>query len=216
MFKTICENYSQVHNPVSITNDNSISFDGSQIQSEFFPALEEILNYFKTRADNGIKNDEITFLEVGAWKGLWGMAFTEICNQLGVKGKYVTLTMIDQDPNNQPLYKTIDWINQQPHMTAELIDSDTMAPNALDLVLEKEKSFDIVFIDAGHKYHEVMNDIEKFAPLANEILLFHDIRPINTTVNCGVYEAIHNSDIKLDKEITVLNDQMGIGIKFIG
>ena len=212
MFKTICENYSLVHNPVSITNDDSISFDGSQIQSEFFPALEEIVNNFKLK---GHYNDELTFLEVGAWKGLWGMAFVEICKELGVKGKYITLTMIDQDPNNQPLYKTIDWINQQPNMTAELIDSDTMAENALDLVLEKGKSFDVVFIDAGHKYHEVMNDIEKFAPLADSMLLFHDIKPINTTVNCGVYEAICNSDIKLDKEISVLNDQMGIGIKFI-
>ena len=212
MFKTICENYSLVHNPVTITNDDSISFDGSQIQSEFFPTLVEIVNNFKLK---GHYNDELTFLEVGAWKGLWGMAFVEICKELGVKGKYITLTMIDQDPNNQPLYKTIDWINQQPNMTAELIDSDTMAENALDLVLEKGKSFDVVFIDAGHKYHEVMNDIEKFAPLADSMLLFHDIKPINTTVNCGVYEAICNSDIKLDKEISVLNDQMGIGIKFI-
>jgi hypothetical protein len=212
MFKTICENYSLVHNPISITNDNSISFEGSQVQSEFFPALSVIREYFSNIGQN-LK--EITFLEVGAWKGLWGMAFVEICKELGVKGKYVTLTMIDQDPNNQPLYKTIDWINQQPNMTAELIDSDTMAGSALDLVLEKGKSFDIVFIDAGHKYHEVMNDIEKFAPLADSMLLFHDIRPINTTVNCGVYEAICNSDIKLDKEISVLNDQMGIGIKFI-
>ena len=212
MFKTICENYSLVHNPVTITNDDSISFDGSQIQSEFFPTLVEIVNNFKLK---GHYNDELTFLEVGAWKGLWGMAFVEICKELGVKGKYVTLTMIDQDPNNQPLYKTIDWINQQPNMTAELIDSDTMAENALDLVLEKGKSFDVVFIDAGHKYHEVMNDIEKFAPLADSMLLFHDIKPINTTINCGVYEAICNSDIKLDKEISVLNDQMGIGIKFI-
>lgn len=212
MFKTICENYSLIHNPVTITNDNSISFDGSQIQSEFFPALETIVDHFY-RKEYDLK--EITFLEVGAWKGLWGIAFVEICKKLGVKGKYVTLTMIDQDPNNQPLYKTIDWINQQPNMTAELIDSDTMAENALDLVLEKGKSFDIVFIDAGHKYHEVMNDIGKFAPLATDMLLFHDIRPINTTVNCGVYEAICNSNIKLDKEISVLNDQMGIGIKFI-
>ena len=212
MFKTICENYSLVHNPVTITNDDSISFDGSQIQSEFFPTLVEIVNNFKLK---GHYNDELTFLEVGAWKGLWGMAFVEICKELGVKGKYITLTMIDQDPNNQPLYKTIDWINQQPNMTAELIDSDTMAENALDLVLEKGKSFDVVFIDAGHKYHEVMNDIEKFAPLADSMLLFHDIKPINTTINCGVYEAICNSDIKLDKEISVLNDQMGIGIKFI-
>ena len=212
MFKTICENYSLVHNPVTITNDDSISFDGSQIQSEFFPTLEEIVNNFKLK---GHYNDELTFLEVGAWKGLWGMAFVEICKELGVKGKYITLTMIDQDPNNQPLYKTIDWINQQPNMTAELIDSDTMVENALDLVLEKGKSFDVVFIDAGHKYHEVMNDIEKFAPLADSMLLFHDIKPINTTANCGVYEAICNSDIKLDKEISVLNDQMGIGIKFI-
>jgi hypothetical protein len=72
----------------------------------------------------------------------------------------------------------------------------------------------MVFIDAGHKYHEAANDIEKFANLASDMLLFHDIRPIAANPNCGVYQAIVDAGIKLDEEISVA-DEMGIGIKFI-
>jgi hypothetical protein len=72
----------------------------------------------------------------------------------------------------------------------------------------------MVFIDAGHKYHEAANDIEKFANLASDILLFHDIRPITPTDNCGVYQAIQDLKITLDEEIAV-GDEMGIGIKYI-
>ena len=75
--------------------------------------------------------------------------------------------------------------------------------------------FDIVFIDAGHKYHEAKNDIDKFSSLAKDILLFHDIRPIQPDNSCGVYQAIIDSDIVLDREICYNGNIMGIGIKYI-
>ena len=59
------------------------------------------------------------------------------------------------------------------------------------------------------------NDIDKFASLATDLLLFHDIRPIEATDNCGVYKAIQDSNIKLDLEISVVDSEMGIGIKYI-
>jgi hypothetical protein len=71
-----------------------------------------------------------------------------------------------------------------------------------------------VFIDAGHKYEEVMNDIRKFNPICEDILLFHDIRPKEVTENIGVYQAIQHSYIDLDEELVTNENLMGIGISY--
>ena len=70
----IIQTYSQIHAPILYTNGLEVSFEGSQIQKEFFTAWEHITDYFKKNPSN-----HITFLEVGAWKGLWGIAFCEFC-----------------------------------------------------------------------------------------------------------------------------------------
>jgi hypothetical protein len=205
----IIETYSKVHTQQYYTNDDNISFDGSQKQSEFFEAWNSISNFYDKS-----KPTKLTFLEVGAWKGLWGLAFAEFCKLNNIEGEYVTITMIDHDPNNQPLHQTINYINEQHNIKGSLIDLNTFDENALPEVLKHNEKFNMVFIDAGHKYHEVVNDIEKFSSLASDILLFHDIRPITPTDNCGVYQAIQDLKITLDEEIAV-GDEMGIGIKYI-
>lgn len=200
--------YSKIHSPVSLTKDNNISFDGSQIQKEFFTAWESINKYFKTHPTK-----KLTFLEVGAWKGLWGLAFCEFCKSQKIEGEYLTLTMIDQDPNNRPLYKTLEYINSQG-IKASLIDMNTLHNDALPAVLKYGSTFDIVFIDADHSYEAVMSDISKFAGLADKVLLFHDIRPKTSTQACGVYQAITDSGIILQEEISVNENLMGIGIVY--
>jgi hypothetical protein len=60
-----------------------------------------------------------------------------------------------------------------------------------------------------------MSDIKKFSPLAEDILIFHDIRPKQTNPSCGVYQAILDSNIQLDEEIVTNEGIMGIGIKYI-
>jgi pyruvate/2-oxoacid:ferredoxin oxidoreductase alpha subunit len=119
--------------------------------------------------------------------------------------------MIDQDPNNQTLDKTLEYLNSQG-ITANLIDMNTMHPDALPAVLKHESSFNIVFIDADHSYGAVMSDISKFANLADNILLFHDIRPKQVMPNYGVYQAIVDSKLVLDEEIITNEEGMGIGI----
>jgi hypothetical protein len=207
--QSIIDTYTKIHTPripISYTDGLEVSFDGSQIQREFFAAWNYISEYYKKNP-----NDNISFLEVGAWKGLWGIAFAEFCKLHKIKGSYLTLTMIDQDPNNQPLYKTIEYINSQG-ITAELINMNTLDPNSLTAVLEYSKSFNIVFIDADHSYEAVMSDISKFAGLADNILLFHDIRPTAVMENYGVYQAIADSGLVLDTEIVTNETGMGIGI----
>ena len=47
------------------------------------------------------------------------------------------------------------------------------------------------------------------------MLLFHDIKPVITDINCGVYQAIYDSGLTLDEEITSNDVMMGIGISYI-
>ena len=207
--QNIINAYSAVHTQQFYTNDDIPSFDGSQRQSEFFKAWDYISKYYSKKKPQTLK-----FLEVGAWKGLWGIAFIEFCKINKIKGEYVTITMIDHDPNNRPLYNTLSYILDEG-FKCHLIDLNTFDPQALNKVQAYSEDYNIVFIDAGHKYEEAKNDIDKFATLATDLLLFHDIRPIETTNNCGVYEAIQDANIELDIEISVVDSEMGIGIKYI-
>jgi len=132
----------------------------------------------------------------------------------GFKGEYTTITMIDHDVNNRPLLKTIDHLNNSG-TKATLIDLNTFDESALPSVLKVNNKYSIVFIDAGHKYNEVINDINKFSSLATDLLLFHDIRPVFETEYCGVYKALNDSDIILDKQIVTNDSLMGIGVKYV-
>jgi len=56
--------------------------------------------------------------------------------------------------------------------------------NTIDLALEA----DLIFIDGGHDYKCVQNDIAKFAPWATNYLLFHDYS--NAKIHEGVKKAL--------------------------
>ena len=208
----IIDAYNTIQDDAYITYNNSdeVSFDGSQIQQEFFEAWNYISEYYNAKKPKILK-----FLEVGAWKGLWGIAFTEFCKINKIKGEYVTITMMSHDPNNRHLWDTLKYINQQPQQNATLIDMNTFNEDALSEVTKNNTNYNIVFIDAGHKYEEAKNDISKFSSLATDLLLFHDIRPKKATEHCGVYQAICDAGINLTKEISTTDLQMGIGIKYI-
>lgn len=211
MINNIIETYSKIHSSIELVDDNQITFEGSQIQGEFKKAWEVIEEYY-----NENPTGTLSFLEVGAWKGLWAIAFAHFCSIHDIEGYYVTITKLNDDINNNGLLKTIKYINKHSwDICADVIDSDTHNILAEDLVRKYNEKYNIVFIDAGHKYEDVINDITKFAPLCKDILLFHDIRPVEPTLNCGVYKAIKNSGIELDIEIVTREDLMGIGIKYI-
>ena len=205
----IIDTYSKVHIPVTYTNSTAISFEGSQKQQEFFTAWKEIEEYY-------IQNPtaEISFLEIGAYKGLWGIAFSEFCKMYSIKGTYVTLTMMDQDPNNRPLLNTLSYLDSVGIET-NLVDMNSLDSEALLKVQKIKETYDIVFIDASHKYSDVVSDIENFASLAGDILIFHDIRPKKTTADIGVYQALVDTGTFLDEEILANELEMGIGIKYI-
>lgn len=204
--RRIVDVYSNLHTRIPYTNNSNISFDGSQKQSEFFKCWQFIKNYYL----NG-NNKNISFLEIGAWKGLWGIAFGEFCRELNIVGKYTTVTLIDQDLNNQSLYKTTEYL-KTIGIESTIINGDSTKDDTLNNVKNISDTFDIVLIDGSHHYKDVMIDISKYFPLANDMVLFHDIKPKYHTENVAVYSAIKDSNLDLSVEFTDGDDTMGIGI----
>jgi len=76
------------------------NYDGSQNKAEFHDCIE-----YLDRRIREIDDTEIWFLEIGAYKGLWALAFNVLCIENQKTPKYVTITWISQDPNNQGLLK---------------------------------------------------------------------------------------------------------------
>lgn len=198
--------YSNLHSSVIYTNNSSISFDGSQKQSEFLKCWNFIKKHYSSYT-----RKNISFLEIGAWKGLWGIAFGELCNELNVCGKYTTITLIDQDLQNQSLYKTIEHLNNVG-VESIIINGDSTNNDTFNKAKEVSDNFDIILIDGSHYYKDVIVDIKKYFPLANDMVIFHDIRPKKYTNDVAVYKAIQDSNLQLSVEFTDGDETMGIGI----
>lgn len=203
--------YMALHNNGLQIPTEGESFHGSQYVDEFFQAWESIHNYMSKHP-----RKEITFLEIGSYRGLWGIAFGIYCNILGIKGDYVSVTDLSDDDSNNHLLKSLRYIHSLGH-NVSLINKNTYDETVLDDVLKFHKSYDIVFIDAGHLYDDVVNDTKKFAPLADDILIYHDIRPKNPVKEglVHVWPALQDLGIELDEEIVTDEKRMGIGIKYI-
>ena len=187
---------------VELISPDIENYDGSQNKAEFHDCIEYI-----DRRIREIDDKEIWFLEIGAYKGLWALAFNILCIENQKTPKYVTITWVSQDPNNQDLLKTRKYYHDNGHLF-ELIDADSTQKKSWQDVVAIKSSYHFVFIDGDHSFPSVTKDIKNYAPLASDLIIFHDIN----TKSCGVPEAIQKSGIALNIRISY-GDIMGIGIR---
>ena len=75
--------------------------------------------------------------------------------------------------------------------------------------------YDLVIIDADHRYEYAKKDIELYSTLCKEIQIFHDVKPRIATSDVGVWQAICDCNIKLDMEFSTNDLNYGLGLKFI-
>lgn len=184
-------------------NSNPV-YHGSQIKEEFILAWNELINVIQS------VEGTFTFLEIGAYRGLWPLMLSYVCEHLDKPFEYTTVTWLDQDPNNRGIHKVVEYYTNKG-LVFNLINKNSQTQEARD---QLKSSYDVVFIDADHRYDGVKKDIELYADLSDTALMFHDIRPIQATAHCGVYQAIKDAGIILDKEIVVDGSKMGIGFKW--
>ena len=182
-------------------SDHIENYDGSQNKEEFRECVEYLNGCIKN-----IKEKKIWFLEIGAYKGLWALAFKVICRENNKTPGYVTVTWVDHDPNNQDIFN-VKKHYENHDLSFELINADSTLHESLKRVVAIRSTYHFVFIDADHSFPSVMKDIKSYAPLAVNKLFFHDIN----TKKCGVPKAIDKSGIRLNVKISY-GDLMGIGI----
>ncbi len=182
-----------------IIGGNTTDYDGSQNRREFL----DCLCYLNQRISE-VDSNYISFLEIGAFKGLWAIALKELCEQNNRIPIYTTVTWLIHNPENASLLKVRDHYLSK-NMSFTLIDGNS---SAQDIIKQASKeAYHFILIDGDHSYQAVRNDIINYLPLAREVVFFHDIN----TKKCGVRKAINKSGIKLNIEISH-GDIMGIGI----
>jgi GT2 family glycosyltransferase/predicted O-methyltransferase YrrM len=174
-------------------------YNGSQNRGEFLLALL----YLEHRIRE-IERNVVSFLEIGAFKGLWAIALGVLCKKHGKTPLYVTV----HNPENEDLTRVCQRMKSDGFLSAKIIDGDSATPSTIKAVHEAHKAYDFVLIDADHSFDAVKKDIENYAHLATEVCLFHDV----VTKKCGVGKAIESSGIGLHYVIS-RGQQMGIGLR---
>jgi hypothetical protein len=202
----IYKTYSEIVSHVSNGRPCDVGFNGSQKPYEFFNAWKVIQKQLK-------EVEHPTMLEIGAYKGLWAIAFFEWCRLNNKVAEYYTVTWLNQDPNNNDILKVQKYYTDLGFIF-KIFNNNSQLSTTKDEVIAEIPTFNFVFIDADHSYEGSKKDIELYSSLATNILGFHDIRPKIGYDKMDVYRAIIDSNITFDKEFICDDTHMGIGLKY--
>lgn len=205
--KNVHESYSKIISPISLCNPCDVGFGGSQKPYEFF-------NAWKLIQEKLTDIESPTMLEIGAFKGLWAIAFFEWCILNNKKGEYYTVTWLQLNTENMDLLKVKNYYSDKGFKFT-LFDMSSQLESTKEEVIKDCPNFSFVFIDADHRYDGAKKDIELYSKLATRVLGFHDIGPKEKCNDIGVYQAITDSNVILDKEFRCDENHMGIGLKLI-
>lgn len=180
------------------------SFNGSQKPYEFYSAWERIDKYYQNNP-----TDKISFLEIGAFRGLWAEALRAYGAYRNIDIHYSTITLISHNPENKRLYE-VQKLYQSEGKSFDLIPNSSLEESSVKQL--PLSSYNIVFIDGNHSYEAVLIDNSFYCPLASDIILWHDVIGLPL-----VKRAIDHSNITLD-EVIGKNEgktSMGIGLKYV-
>ena len=83
-----------ISDPV-LKDATGINYNGCQNANEFFAMWGILSQYIILR-----KLKKVRFLEIGAYKGLWALMLSHICDKLKVDYEYTTITKLSQDSTN--------------------------------------------------------------------------------------------------------------------
>lgn len=139
--------------------------------------------------------DHFTIGELGSWKGRSTNALATSCRG--------TVTAIDTWQGSDFVGDSTNWMAKQEDVfatflrnTAQFKNIDVNRNRGMTAVKDyADKSFDVVFIDAGHTYEEVRDDIDAWLPKAKMILCGHDYQE---DIWMGVVKAVDDKFGKPD------------------
>ena len=152
--------------PFVVFLDNGEFFDGNMREFDIY-SLNDVLYKFKPK----------TILEIGCWTGFCSCFFGLFLKQFG--GKLWSIDNFKGSPDSNQsekfaskakdiLLKNIKRNNLEDIW--ELLEGDSDAFASMD------KKFDMIFIDADHRYSQVRKDIRNYLPKVNNggVLAGHD------------------------------------------
>lgn len=142
--------------------------------------------------------DYSSYLEVG---GAWGQTIWFAARAL-TSPKYLATVDLCEPHSGPFLVSIVERINK------DICPTVLYKGNSDALHSEIKESFDVVFIDGGHSYEQVVRDYDNYGPKATKAVVFHDF----------CQEGPHNllSDIGVDR-VWYSNPANGLGyaVKFV-
>lgn len=127
--------------------------------------IDDIIEHIPTLQKICFQLEAQTILELGVRSGCSTKAFLEAARILDAK-----VTSVDIDDCSR--------VTTDPRWTFHHMDS---------LAYNPPHNFDVIFIDTSHTYEQTIQELNKFVPYANGVVLLHD------TISCPpVMEAIQH------------------------
>ena len=148
--------------------------------------IHEIIipNYYTNKIEGWMTDEELNFLyelskkhdiivEVGSWKG---RSTNALCS--GSKGNITAIDHFKGSASNRDGTHGAnddEIFEEFTKNTKQFTNLKVVRKSGEEAVKDfEDKSFDMVFIDAGHTYEEVKNDIDNWLPKAKKIICGHD------------------------------------------
>ena len=171
-------------------------YNGTQNPGEFFGMWGILSQYIIQK-----KLKKVTFLEIGAYKGLWALMLSHICDKLNVDYEYTTVTALSQDSNNDLVGINNYYIANKKSFN--VIDKYSQDPTVVN---DLKSKYNFVFIDGGRSYDEVFCDFMVYSKFCKSILFWHDI------ISKEVHKASGDADIFMHGQFLV---NKGLGIHYV-
>ena len=140
--------------------------------------------------------------------------FAKVCQRFNKIPAYTTVTLLDHDEQNNSLLNVKEYFDKNGWIF-NILDCDSQLDSTLEQAKSYSDNYNFVFIDADHRYEFCKRDFSLYTPLADNTLIFHDVKPRVATSDVGVWQAICDSGIIIDEEFTTNDINYGLGLKYV-
>lgn len=142
-----------------------------------------------------------SYLEVGTAEGNSLYVLTHALKP----NAHITYIDWDEKHTRPQRQEVLNILNEEGYVITS-IHANTLHREAIEKA--QEKRYDVVLIDAGHSFDEVMADAINYGKLANKFLVFHDVMLPEVRQAFDKYVKENN----LKAEIFTRSDNFGFGI----
>ena len=146
---------------------------------------------------------DINYLEIGCAAG----GFTYVMNYF-LDLKNIILIDDNKHVNHVRLKKILKGIKYNKWV------GDSQSKQTQDLMLNLNLQFDIIFIDADHKYHGVKKDTLTYLPFLKKggFMIFHDVEEKTADVKKWLREMMQDKRMTIKHVANFVQNRNGLGI----